>query len=65
MKSIIPENEGESVSVTIRVPAKLLAWIDRMAKATNNSRTEVILHGMRWVREQVAQEEAESAAAKE
>lgn len=47
MNAVVPEGEGVGTSVTFRMPEKLLARLDACAKATNNSRTDVICHLLR------------------
>lgn len=61
VNAVVPEGEGTGVSVTFRMPEKLLARLDACAKATNNSRTDVILHLLRAA---LTQWESEHAASK-
>jgi hypothetical protein len=48
VRPVVPEGEGPTQVLSIRVPAKLIQRLDVVAKATGNSRTEVLLHLVRW-----------------
>lgn len=62
---IIPGGEGETTPVSARISLKLLKEIDAIAKETTNSRTDTILHMLRWaVSEYRRQRETEQADAK-
>ena len=61
MNPVVPEGEGAGAPVSFRVPEKLLARLDACAKATNNSRTDVILHLLRAA---LTQYESDAAASK-
>lgn len=46
---VVPEGEGKaSEAVTVRLPKKLLERVERCAKETQNTRTDAMLHLMRW-----------------
>jgi len=50
MGELVPEGEGNKKPIPVGIPEKLLARLDACAKATGNSRTDVILallrHGL-------------------
>jgi len=46
--TIIPPYEGKLVPTSLRVPEYLLERIDRIAKDTKHSRSDVILFILRW-----------------
>ena len=57
MDELVPEGEGNKKPIPVGIPEKLLARLDACAKATGNSRTDVILallrHGIsKWEAEQ-------------
>lgn len=60
---VVPQkpDDGELVGTSLRVGAKLLARLDAIAKASGNSRTEVMIHILRWG---VAEWEAEQRSEK-
>lgn len=46
---IIPEGEGPlSQAITIRMPKKLLERIEKATRDTGNTRSDTILHLLRW-----------------
>lgn len=46
---IVPvKNEGELTQVGFRLPTSLVERIDKVAKETGNSRTEVVTHLLAW-----------------
>lgn len=48
-ENVVPEGEGPaSDAITIRMPKKLLERVERCAKETQNTRTDAILHLLRW-----------------
>lgn len=48
MNPVVPPGEGDNVPLSFRCPAKLKARIEAIAKATNNSQTDALLHLLRW-----------------
>lgn len=50
VRPILPpkENEGEPVTTSIRIPKGMLAKLDLIARESNYSRSEVMLHFFRW-----------------
>lgn len=59
MSDVVPEGEGNKKPIPVGIPEKLLLRLDACAKATGNSRTDVILsilrHGLaQWESEQAA-----------
>lgn len=48
MNPIIPTGEGKGSPLSFRVPKLLLKRIDAIASATKNSRSEAVLHLLRW-----------------
>lgn len=52
MDPIVPKGEeGDSRPLSIAFPREMLVRIDRIKKATNNSRSAVIKHLLRWALE--------------
>lgn len=47
-KPIVPAGEGPGVPLSVRYPKALLARVDACADATGNSRTDTIMHLLRW-----------------
>ena len=47
MGELVPEGEGNKKPIPVGIPEKLLARLDACAKATGNSRTDVILSLLR------------------
>lgn len=46
---VVPDGEGKaSEAITLRLPSKLLARVEKCAKETANTRTDAMLHLMRW-----------------
>lgn len=61
MKPIVPKGEGAGAPLSIRFPKAVLVRIDAAAKATGNSRTETIMHLLRWALDEYeAQRSAEA-----
>lgn len=62
---IIPENEekGPSRPLALRFPVALIKRLDRAAAATGNSRTQVIIHLLRWGLDRYEQARAADQAA--
>lgn len=50
-------DEGEPLSTSLRIPKKILERLDAVAKASNWTRTEVILEFLRWALEEHEEEE--------
>lgn len=49
MDPIVPRGEeGDTTPLSIAFPRSMLARIDKIKKATNNSRSAVIKHLLRW-----------------
>ena len=48
VEPVIPEGEGPGKPLSLRVPEQLLKRIDVVAKETRNSRTDAVLHLLRW-----------------
>ncbi len=48
MDPIIPKGEGPGKPLSFRVPEAMLKRIDKVAKETRNSRSETVLHLLRW-----------------
>lgn len=48
VEKVVPEGEGIGHPLSVRYPEKLLARIDACAEETGNSRTDAILHLLRW-----------------
>lgn len=66
MKPLIPVGEGKGKPLSMRVPEQVLKRIDKVAHETQNSRTDAILHLLRWAldkygAERAAEEEARKA----
>lgn len=66
MSDLVPEGEGNKKPVPVGIPEKLLLRLDACARATGNSRTDVILkllrHGLtQWESEHAAQKTKKSA----
>ncbi len=54
LQEIVPEGEGPlSQAITMRFPKKLLEFVDRLAKETQNTRTETVLAMVRWVKRSI------------
>jgi metal-responsive CopG/Arc/MetJ family transcriptional regulator len=48
---VVPEGEGPlSQAITVRLPKRLLADVEQIAKETKNNRSDTILHLLRWAR---------------
>lgn len=62
VKPVVPEGEGPGVPLSVRYPKGLLVRIDACAKDTGNSRTETLLHLLRWALDEY---ETQRAAEKE
>lgn len=58
------EDEGEPLSTSLRIPKAILGRIDAVAKASNYTRTEVILHFLRWALEEYDAEQETDRKAK-
>jgi metal-responsive CopG/Arc/MetJ family transcriptional regulator len=50
--------------LSLRFPAKLLARLDAVAKATKHPRTDVILHLVRWGLDEYERQRAEEESTK-
>lgn len=61
MKPIVPKGEGAGSPLSIRFPKTVLTRIDAAAKATGNSRTETILHLLRWALDEYEAQRAAEA----
>ena len=48
MQPIVPKGEGGVKPLSIAFPKQLLVRIDRVAKETNNNRSDTIRHLLRW-----------------
>lgn len=48
VQPIVPKGEGEVKPLSIAFPKALLARIDKVAKETNNNRSDTIRHLLRW-----------------
>lgn len=48
VQPIVPKGEGEVKPLSIAFPKALLTRIDRVAKETNNNRSDTIRHLLRW-----------------
>lgn len=48
MQPIVPKGEGEVKPLSIAFPKSLLTRIDKVAKETNNNRSDTIRHLLRW-----------------
>jgi hypothetical protein len=51
LNPIVPQGEGPTEVVHLRVPKAVLADVDAIAKATDNPRSETLLHMIRWARD--------------
>lgn len=63
MRPVIPDGEGPTTPLSIRFPQKLIEQLDAVAEATNNSRSEVVLHLVRWGLEEYERQRAEEQTA--
>jgi metal-responsive CopG/Arc/MetJ family transcriptional regulator len=61
MNPVVPEGEGVASPLSLRIPEKLVKRVDAVAKATGNSRTETILHLMRWALDEYDRQRAADA----
>ncbi len=61
MSDVVPDGEGNKRPIPVGIPEKLLSRLDACAKATGNSRTDVILSLLRHA---LGQWESEQAAGK-
>lgn len=48
MSPIIPPGEGVAKPLSMRYPEQLLKRIDAIAKETRHTRTDTIMHLLRW-----------------
>lgn len=55
-KGILPPYEGPLIQTGLRMPKALLARLDRIAKVSKHSRTDVIIHILRWGADQLEHE---------
>lgn len=51
LKKIVPQGEGPGSPLSMRFPKALLKRLDACATATGNTRTEVVMHLLRWALE--------------
>lgn len=61
---VVPEGEGVGYPLSMRYPKGLLKRIDKVAKETGNTRTDTILHMLRWALAEVDRQRAEEAKLK-
>ena len=54
-----PKSEAQTVNVTLRLPASLVASIDELAEATSNNRTAVMTSFLTWAVKEYASLKAE------
>lgn len=64
LSRILPPPEGEAVGTSIRVPKAMLKRIDDVAEESGHSRTDVILHFLRWALQEYELERAEKRTKK-
>lgn len=48
VRPIVPDNEGPTTPLSVRLPAKLRERIRRIADATGNDLSTTLLHLVRW-----------------
>lgn len=48
VRPVIPDGEGPTTPLSIRFPERLIEQLDKVAAATSNTRSEVVLHLVRW-----------------
>jgi metal-responsive CopG/Arc/MetJ family transcriptional regulator len=48
VSKILPPAEGETTQFGIRAPISLVERLDAVAKESGHSRTDVVLHFLRW-----------------
>lgn len=48
VRPIVPDNEGPTTPLSIRLPAKLRERLKRIADATGNDLSTTMLHLVRW-----------------
>lgn len=51
MQPIVPQGEGPGAPLSMRFPKGLLKRVDACADATGNTRTDVVMHLLRWALE--------------
>ncbi len=64
MSGLVPDGEGNKRPIPVGIPEKLLARLDVCAKATGNSRTDVILSLLRHALSQWETEQSNGKAKK-
>lgn len=62
VSNILPPAEGDTKPVSLRVPEMLLKRIDAISKASGHSRTDVMLHFLRWATQEYELEQSRVAA---
>jgi predicted DNA-binding protein len=62
---ILPPKEfGEAVTTSLRMPKGMMARLDAVAQESGYTRTEVILHFLKWALEEYEVEKASERKAK-
>lgn len=64
MEPVVPPGEGPGQPLSMRVPEQLLKRVDAVAKETRNSRTDTVLHLLRWALNKYESERAAERSAK-
>lgn len=61
VEPVVPPGEGPNLPLSMRVPEQIMKDVEKIAKETGNSRTDAILHLLRWA---IAKYKAERVAEK-
>jgi hypothetical protein len=64
MTVLPPKEEGTLEPAAFRLPKSLIKELDEIAEESNWSKNQVVIHFLRWARDEYRKERAAEAAAK-